>query len=336
MFRALVPDATFDLFDVNSRGADRSEYGLTRAAVERANSEADLVVVGGSNLYEGSYRWRWGVHLEVDAVNNLRTPLFLVGLGTGSHFLSRPHRPSPRAKSEIELLNDRAAFSGARDVVTQDWLRRLGVSKSVLMGDPATFIFNQPLQSDRRDGHILIAMPPRRFWSSRRKFLKVYMRGRAMFNGVGALARSLVEQGQRIVVACNDAADRQLANQLLGGWLADEIVCPQSPEDYFQLISGARAVVTGRLHTAVAAFSMGVPFVLLDSDQRTHGFIKTYQMENWSVVPTMLGVEARLKEVTDNLLSAEAAESWKLLIKKRDDMYMRSMNLLGGALQHFT
>jgi polysaccharide pyruvyl transferase WcaK-like protein len=254
MFRALAPDATFDLFNVNSRGADQSEYGLTQAAVERANREADLVIVGGSNLYEGSYRWRWGVHLEADAVKNLRAPLFLVGLGTGSSFLSRPHRPSPRAKSEIRLLNDHAAFSGARDVVTHEWLRRLGVSKAVLMGDPATFIFNQPLRQDRRDGHILIAMPPRRFWMSKHKFWKVYAHGRAMFKGVVALTRSLIEQGQRVVVTCNDAADQRLAHQLFDGWLAEEAVCPRSPEEYFQLLSNARAVVTGRLHTAVASF----------------------------------------------------------------------------------
>src|SRR5829696_7453190 len=76
MIQTLVPDAAFTSFNVNSRGADKSGYGLTRATIERANREADLIVVGGSNLYEGSYRWRWGVHLEVGALKNLRTPLF--------------------------------------------------------------------------------------------------------------------------------------------------------------------------------------------------------------------------------------------------------------------
>ena len=69
MIRTLVPDAAFTSFNVNSRG-DAADYGLTRAAVERANGEADLIVVGGSNLYEGSYRWRWGVHLEADALKD--------------------------------------------------------------------------------------------------------------------------------------------------------------------------------------------------------------------------------------------------------------------------
>jgi len=55
MIRRLVPDATFQLFDVNSRGRDKSAYGLTQSAIERANDEADLVIVGGSNLYEGGF-----------------------------------------------------------------------------------------------------------------------------------------------------------------------------------------------------------------------------------------------------------------------------------------
>ena len=333
MFRTLVPDVTFDLFNVNSRGEDKTEYGITRAAVERANREADLIIVGGSNLYEGSYRWRWGVHLEAEALKNLRVPLLLVGLGTGSNFLSRPHHPSPRAKSEIRLLNDHAAFSGARDVVTRDWLHRLGISKAELMGDPATFIFNQPLRQDKRDGHILITMPPLRFWTSKRKFWKVYVKGRAMFNAVVTLTRTLIEKGHRTVVACNDPVDQNLAAQLFDGWLPAKVVCPQSQEEYFRLLSDSRAVVTGRLHTAVVSFSLGIPFVLMDVDQRTHGFIKTYQMESWSLTPTLYGVEARLKELTDNLLSDGAAKSWELLVERRDDMYTRAMNLIGEALR---
>src|SRR4051794_9993577 len=101
MIREIVPEATFDLFNVNSRGTDATGYGLTRETIERANREADLIVVGGSNLYEGSLRWPWGVQMEPDALERLRVPLFLLGIGTGSDFLSRTHKPSRRALREI-------------------------------------------------------------------------------------------------------------------------------------------------------------------------------------------------------------------------------------------
>src|SRR6185436_10458368 len=86
MVRRIQPDVSIELFDVNSRGRDQVEYGLTRRAIERANSEADLIIVGGSNLYEGNYRWPWRIHLEKEALENLRVPLLLMGIGTGSGF----------------------------------------------------------------------------------------------------------------------------------------------------------------------------------------------------------------------------------------------------------
>jgi hypothetical protein len=332
MMREIVPRATFELFNVNSRGEDETGYGLTRSTIERANREADLVLVGGSNLYEGGYRWRWGVHLETEALNDLRVPLFLVGVGTGSTFLSRPHRPSARAKREIMLLNDHASFSGVRDVLTLKWLRRLGVSKAELMGDPATFIFNHPARLDCGGGHVLITTPPLRFWVSRSRFWAVRQRGRAVFRATVSLARSLMETGHEVVVACNDPADLNLARRLFGEWFAGQVVCPQSPDEYFRLLSVSRAVVTGRLHTAVASFSLGIPFVLIDADQRMRGFVETYQLDDWSVTPSRKDFEAQLKERTDRLLSDDALGAWELLVQKRDIMYERGMSLLRGAL----
>lgn len=230
MIRSLIPDADFDLFNVNSWGSDEI-YGLTRATIERANREADLVVVGGSNLYEGSFRWHWGVHLEPDALDDLSVPLFLLGIGTGSAFLSRTHRPSARALKEIRLLNERAQFSGARDLITLEWLRALGVSKAELMGDPATFIFNRPARFV--GNRVVIVMPPRRFWSSHSQFLKVLLHGREMFRALSSLSRALSEQGHEVLVACNDPADLELINKLFGNQISGRVLLPETPEEYF-------------------------------------------------------------------------------------------------------
>ncbi|MFN2509833.1 MAG: polysaccharide pyruvyl transferase family protein [Pyrinomonadaceae bacterium] len=332
MVHRIRPEATFELFNVNSRGKDRMDYGLTKSAVERANREAHLIVIGGSNLYEGSYRWPWGVHLEVNALENLRVPLFLLGIGSGSPFASPLHRPSTRAKNEIKLLNDYATFSGARDVITYEWLQQLGISRAKLTGDPATFIFNQPMQNNH-DGHILITMPPRRFWTSKRQFWSVYLRGRAMFRALAKLARDLLDEGHKVVIACNDPNDLPVAASLFKGWLPGGVLCPHTPEEYFQLLSTSRAVVSGRLHTAVVAFSLGIPFLLLDVDKRSHGFIKTYELEPWSVNPSLRGIEARLRKQTNKLLSGHAPQSWNVFIEKRNHMYARAMDLLGEALK---
>ena len=260
-------------------------------------------------------------------------PLFLLGVGTGSDFLSRPHVPSARARREITMLNDCAAFSGARDVMTLEWLRRLGVSKATLSGDPATFIFNRPVWRPEAGGPVMITVPPLRFWSSKRQLLNVRVRGRAMFKAIVALARNLSGQGHEVVVTCNDPADWPLARRLFADWPPGRLLCPQSPEEYFRLLSESRALVSGRLHTAVVALSLGIPFVLMDVDQRTRGFVDTYGLGDWSLTPSARGTAPRLAELTAAVLGGDAPGSWEVFTGRRDRMYARAMGLLGDALR---
>lgn len=328
LIRDIVPDATFQHFNVNSRGQDSIDYGLTRRTIERANREADVVIVGGSNLYEGSFGWDWGVHVELDALTKLRVPLWLVGIGTGSNFLSPPHKPSRRAKTAIRALNNVATFSGVRDVLTRDWLHSLGVGNAELMGDPATFLFNRP-PSARRDGHIMISIPPRRFWSNKSHFWKVFGRGRAMFRAIASLVRVLRTAGREVVITCNDPADLRLGQKLFG----DSIVCPRTIDEYFSLLSQSRAVVTARLHTAVAAFSLGIPFILVDVDQRTRGFIETYQLDDWSISASEDSFANGLEERVNRLLSDDLQPSWEASVAKRDLMHARATALLRRAVE---
>lgn len=329
MVGRIRPGATFELFDVNSRGKTKSGYGITHEAVNRANNEANLIIIGGSNLYEGNYRWPWGVHLETGAIEKLKIPLLLLGIGSGSNFSSPLHQPSMRARNEIRLLNDYAKLSGARDVITLDWLRQLGVTKAQLTGDPATFIFNESPRN--QSGHILIVMPPRRFWSSKQQFLKVRTHGRAMFRGLVSLTTTLLADGKQVIVVCNDPADLPIAKSLFAG-LVPVVVCPETPEEYFSLMSASRAVISGRLHTAVVAFSMGLPFVLLNADQRTNGFLKTYQLEPWSLSPSPDRFEDDLHLITVKLLSKDASDAWKPFIARRNERYAECMKLLTEAL----
>ena len=332
MIREIVPEAVFELRDVNSRGSEKVNYGLTRSAIERANNEADLIIVGGSNLYEGAFGWPWGVHLDLEALKELQVPLFLIGVGTGSSFDSPLHKPSARAKLEIKSLNEYAVLSGARDVTTLEWLHQLGVTKAKLMGDPATFIFNYPLQQTN-DGQVLITIPPRRIWNNKRQFWKVHTNGRAIFSALVKLARTLLEKGEQVVIACNDRMDLPVAERLFDSWLPHPVVCPATAEEYFQLLAKSRAVVSGRLHTAVVAFSLGIPFLLIDIDQRTNGFLKTYQLETSSIRPTGSGMDLPLTEQAEVLLGEGRSQMWQTHIEKRNQMHRVAMNLLQSALK---
>jgi polysaccharide pyruvyl transferase WcaK-like protein len=180
---------------------------------------------------------------------------------------------------------------------------------------------------------VLVTLPPRRFWNCKRPFWKVWLRGRAMFRALVTLTRTLRTRGHRVVIAYNDPADAAVAHRLFAADRHAGPVCPSSPEEYFELLSEARAIVSGRLHTAVAAFSLGVPFVLLDTDQRTHGFARTYQLDGWAVSAGPGGIAARLRAQTDRLLSSDGTPSWDALIERRDRMHARAMTLLDEALR---
>ncbi len=333
MIRRIVPQASFELFDVNSRGKEPGEYGLTSIAIERANNYADLIIVGGSNLYEGGFRWPWGVHLDTSALECLRVPLFLMGIGTGSNFDSSLHEPSRRARTEIKLLNQWATLSGVRDLTTLEWLQRLGVSKAKLLGDPATFIFNFPLREQESGGHVLITIPPHRVWSSKRGLWKARRFGRPIFEALVNLARTLVENGEQVVVACNDPHELPLASRLFDCWLPRPVICPEDTQDYCEILSQSRVVVSGRLHTAAVAFSLGIPFLLIDLDHRTRGFLETYHLAHASVAPSRRNMGRLLKEHTNALLGDSGRADWHFSIKRRDQLYSVAMHELEAALK---
>src|SRR5436190_4300847 len=327
--RTIDPDAEIHLFDVNSRGTDRIEYGLTRQAIEKANHEADLIIIGGSNLYEGAWGWPWGVTLDVSALKELRVPLFLIGIGTGSAFASTTHKPSGRAREEIRLLNDAASLSWVRDVATLEWLRNLGVTKAEMLGDPATFIFNSGFKSIEQGDHVLMVMPPSRIWSSLRGFRKAKRLGRPIFSALVKVAEHFIARGTHLVIACNDPRDVDLANRLFES-RQSQIVCPTEPEEYFRLLAASRAVISGRLHTAAVALSLGMPFLLLDLDKRTSGFIETYQLDHaaisWSKV-------ANLGEKASELLAGGQRDSWLNSIGIRNELYELAIERLKVVLE---
>ncbi|MDR5708483.1 MAG: polysaccharide pyruvyl transferase family protein [Armatimonadota bacterium] len=333
LFRAVVPDATFVSFNVNDRGDDPQEFGITLRAVERANRKADLVVVGGSNLYEPvPGKDRWGVYLEPQALPRLRVPLLLVGIGTGSDLGARfPTRPTLQVAREIRLLHRHARFSGVRDVVSLSWLRNLGITNAQLLGDPATFLFSAPARECKSVQRVAVVLPSRRlFWHRWRRVRFWDMRGPNLWRALSDLASGLATQGLEVVVFCNDPRDLAVAQALLPRNGQCPLEAPATAEAYFTTLQDMDAVVTARLHTAVVAFSLGIPFVLVDFDQRTHGFVRTYGLDEWAIPYVWGGIDAHLRRRVSRLLSGEA--DWEPFVARRDEMHERALAMLREAV----
>jgi polysaccharide pyruvyl transferase WcaK-like protein len=339
LMQGLVASVEFSNFDASRRDPakrqrgrpdeDYTDFGLSERLARRANEEADLILVGGSNLYEGTTSW--GLYVEEGALEMLRIPLFLVGIGTGSEFLGRrPTRPAPTVREQILQVNELAQFSGVRDIVTNRWLRELGARNAVLMGDPATFIFNEPWRP-RGSGPVLVAVPPIRFLGRPARTRLWDPRGRRLFDAFSETARLLRGAGEHVVAVCNDYRDIEVARELfpLG---TVEVETPSNDQEYLSLLSGARAVVTGRLHTAVVSFSLAIPFLLWDVDQRTRGFIETYGLDAWTLRPRFASGSRKLREAVPRLLQQENGQGWPELIARRDAMSEVARTALRSAL----
>ena len=86
-------------------GPDPSEpLGITASSVDLLNRH-DLVVIGGSNLYETMGPDRWGVTVDSSALRRLSAPVLLLGIGGGWSFAfpTFPRFPAEIAEQVAEL-----------------------------------------------------------------------------------------------------------------------------------------------------------------------------------------------------------------------------------------
>ncbi|HMP18429.1 MAG TPA: polysaccharide pyruvyl transferase family protein, partial [Gemmatales bacterium] len=155
---------------VNPRHAKVGEVtGLLETNVQRSNCEADLLVVGGSNLLEPrkmsrrtlrQQNWHWGVETRVEALEQIRVPLVLVGMGTGSDWAAPILPYTAKAASEVRVLFQKAIATAVRDEPTRQELLKLGIS-TTCTGCPVTFLTDRPVQADL-EKPLIVSLPPAR------------------------------------------------------------------------------------------------------------------------------------------------------------------------------
>src|SRR5205809_2741044 len=91
MERHFGPCAFDDIPAIDRGQQAGNPVGLCRANILRSNAEADLVLIGGSNMLEPRKARATGacnipLVIEPDALPLLRVPVLLAGMGTGSSF----------------------------------------------------------------------------------------------------------------------------------------------------------------------------------------------------------------------------------------------------------
>lgn len=301
-------------FSANSRFKDSSSTttGLRGANIDRANAEADLIVVGGSNLLEPCKPSRkkpdrhWGIETELESLQRIKVPTMLVGMGTGSDWGCSIRPYSPRARQEVQWLHRISFASTVRDEMTRDKLSEINV-QTQCTGCPVTFLTDREIQPVDTSRPLIVSLPPARIlkhWS-----------GQWFMRQTMSYLRWLQSQGISMVTTLHERADLDFAPS----WVPEGIPRFYS-EDISELIGryeDSCGVIGFRLHAALLGLGLGKPILPVNVDWRGRAFSQTFSLNGMAMEPGKWGQFSKLKVLTKNLLNGDSTLIELLNVQKQ-------------------
>jgi len=319
--RYLGDDIEIVPMPVNDRLTTGEPIGLCGVNLDRTNAEADLVIIGGSNLLEPRRRGGWGVFTDVESIRALKPPLMLIGMGTGSDFACAVPAYREPARSEVRALHERATVAAVRDDVTVDALAKIGVN-ATCVGCPVLSLTDALVSAvTDTDAPLLVSLPPARLlrtWRGRR-----YMR---------AAIRYIEWLQQRddvsTIVTLHDSGDIEPAREMLHPDI--ETWHAEKPDALIERFGACRGVVGFRLHAALLGLGLGKPAVPVGVDWRGKAFIDTAQLGDLSIRAQRAGEFKRLRSLTDRLL-ANDADMLRRLADAKQQLSFRYHEVLADA-----
>jgi hypothetical protein len=314
------------------RGHDRP-IGLRGLNVEYSNREADLVLVGGSNMLEARKVPRrpktpgmptWGVFTDLPSLARLRPPLLLAGMGTGSSFGKRVRAYSLQAREEIRGLHAQAIGAAVRDVTTVQCLARIGV-RSECTGCPVTFLTDRPIRPQPCDLPLLVSFPPARIikrWGG-----KMFMRLAMQY--IAWLQRRKVP----LVVTLHEDSDLDVVHDWVPGGV--EVFHTRVLGELIDRFEASRGVIGFRLHAALLGLGLGKPVIPVGTDWRGRAFIETFELDDLSIRPFRWGQLKKLCVLTERLLSGDP-ELHSRLDERKTYYRRRGETFFAGAATRLT
>ncbi|HEY1433744.1 MAG TPA: polysaccharide pyruvyl transferase family protein [Thermoanaerobaculia bacterium] len=314
----------------NKKDAPAGEpIGITTDSLPIING-SDLLVIGGSNLYEVSGD-RWSVVVEDAALDALAVPVLPIGIGSGWSF-AFPQFPSmpERVAEQVRRLHARARGSSVRDDLTARVLARHGIERVTVTGCPAGFLGEEPL---RPVGRGLVGVPflPRRMfspasWMPAKARNPTHRRRRTMTKFFLGLLAALRAERLETRVLVHDAADLPLARQLLG----TAFFYDADAARMLDAIRECDVIVGFRLHSGIAGLGFGIPPIPVLADGRNYGFAETLGLLELSVPVDPGSVGMAMERVRLALGSGRSA--WSTAVSRRDALARTMRHFLEGAL----
>lgn len=259
-----------------SRYESQARGGLTSRTIHEINQYGDGVIVGGGNLYENGE-----LDLNLAALPRLEPPLLLFSLSRGRIYNRQDElvdRTDVMPDGTIRALNEKAAFSLARDEATLHYLRRLGLERPQLGGCPTLYLeriarrLPEVAPADRGCSLVSVRQP-----SLMNIALHRQMR---VHDEIGAILRLLRERGHEdIRLLCHDHRDIPFAasfGNIPYVYIAD-------PHAYLALLRHCRLNVTYRVHSALPCMAFNTPFIKLSYDERALSLMDTVGFGRWNI-----------------------------------------------------
>lgn len=283
-------------FPVNDRlRTNDKPIGLLGENLQKTNHEADLVVIGGSNMLEARSRGRWGVFTDAQSIRDLKVPLLLMGMGNGSDFAHRIRRYKEPAITEIQLLHQKAFSSTVRDITTEKYLSKINV-ESQATGCPVMFLTDKIIQPTNNQSPLIVSFPPPR--------IEQKISGKAFMQASMRYIEWLQKLGENIVVTLHDTRDLKIAKERVPKGI--EIFHTTQIQELINRFENCRGVIGFRLHAALLALGLGKPIIPVGVDWRALGFIRTFKLENISIRSLRPCQFQKLRQLTQCLLNEDA------------------------------
>lgn len=296
LVRHLGPCAFTDM-PVNDRyRADDRPIGLRGENIDRSNAEADLVVVGGSNLLEARKRGRWGVFTDADSIRRLKPPLLLMGMGNGSDFATRIRRYAEPGLTEVRMLHERAFAHSVRDQKTVEELSRIGI-ETRCVGCPVTYLTDRPVTAASKDLPLLVSLTPPR--------VTRHFTGPAFMRSTIDYIAWLKQRGVNQIVTLHDSRDIEVARKIVPPGI--EIFHTDNLDELIARFEQSRGVIGFRLHAALLGLSLGKPIIPVGVDWRGLAFQQAFGLDNIAIRSLRFGQFAKLRQLTDRLLENDPA-----------------------------
>lgn len=298
---------TFVDVPVNDRySAGDREIGLRGSNLDRTNAEADLVVIGGSNLLEprkprrvdgkGPRRGRWSVFTDADAIARLRPPSLLLGMGTGSSFGQGVRPYLEPTVTEIRNLFARSFAHAVRDVTTVEQLARIGV-RTRCTGCPVTYLEPTPVTPQDASLPLAISLPP--------YYIRDYLLGRLFMKGTLDYIARLHAEGVPLLVTLHEDRDVAFAREHLPKGVPTFYT--EDLDEQLTVLRRTRGMIGFRLHAALTALALGKPVIPVGIDHRGLGFIRTFKAADLSIRSARPFQFAKLRTLTRRLLDNDPA-----------------------------